>query len=577
MKIIREPYVAAAFSLIIILALAMRVYGLDFPRYHWDENIGFGNVFYASFNGMRMNIYDHGSFYPYLMLVVWSIYMFLNGEMPTTYNLLATFIENAAPLVLLARGLIVLAGTANVVVVYWLGKRLYNAAIGLLAAFFLALTFLHASESHYARGHILAALFATLSVLFTASTLAKPHPGNYVLAGVSAGLATAAQYSSILVVLPILVAHFAKEWPPRWQMILNRSFLLGLTSAAAAFFLVTPYALLDFHLFSNQIRYFLFSVISHTWVSSEGQPVWLFYLTEHLWNGMGPGLLLVALAGVAYALYCPRTQEWVLLSFPIPLFITFSKGENFARYALLLLPFLCIVSARILYDVVMFFQPRIGIKWAYTILIMTATGIMIPSVLTIVRFDYWLTQRDTRQLASQWIVANVPFGVKFVIEGAGVLGPPLPLSTAQLDLLISSQPDDTLERLMLQAIRERTDKDSGFHVELVYRLDQAPDGSPLMAEVPGAQVYTQKKAEYLVTVDWMKRDEMDRYTDAFQLSLDAFYEPLAEFRPSIAFRFDPYAWRMDYDALKQVVVGQPGIGGPPLTIYRLRDAVQASP
>ena len=65
--------------------------------------------------------------------------------------------------------------------------------------------------------------------------------------------------------------------------------------------------------------------------------MFLFYLTEHLRNGMGTGLELVALAGVVYTAYRHRWQDAVLLAFPLVLYVTLAKGENFARYAVLLL------------------------------------------------------------------------------------------------------------------------------------------------------------------------------------------------------------------------------------------------
>lgn len=77
-----------------------------------------------------------------------------------------------------------------------------------------------------------------------------------------------------------------------------------------------------------------------------------FYLAEDLRNGMGLGLEMLALLGVAYALYRHRAEDWMLLVFPLPLFLALATGENFAHYALPLLPFLAIAAARLLFDAI---------------------------------------------------------------------------------------------------------------------------------------------------------------------------------------------------------------------------------
>lgn len=72
----------------------------------------------------------------------------------------------------------------------------------------------------------------------------------------------------------------------------------------------------------------------------------------------------------------------------------------------------------------------------------------------------------------------------------------------------------------------------------------------------------------MLAAAWTQRTVREQNSPGFLRSLLLHYEPVAEFEPTIAFRFDPFAWRMDYDALAKVVPGESGIGGPALTIYR---------
>jgi 4-amino-4-deoxy-L-arabinose transferase-like glycosyltransferase len=312
---------SALLVLVFLVAFVVRGYGLGFPLYHWDENTDFGNAFYASFHHLAMPAYNHGSFFIYVMMLVWDVYLALNGIQWSTPNVLLAFLREPMPLVIWARGLGVLAGTGTVVAIYFLGRRLYGRVVGLLAAFFLALMFLHVSESHYARSHVLAVFFIVLALYFCARILDEGSTRDYVGAGVSLGLATAAQYSAILTLVALIVAHAARVWRQWRNWRLHRSLLFGLDSSALAFFVVTPYALLDFQNFVGEMKWWLSHELSRTWVSPEGQPVLFFYLREHLGNGMGLALLGVALTGVIYALFRHRWQDGLWLTFIIPLFI----------------------------------------------------------------------------------------------------------------------------------------------------------------------------------------------------------------------------------------------------------------
>lgn len=565
-------------SVIILVAAFARGYGLNFPTYHWDENFDFGNVFVASYYRLQLSTYVHGSLIQYLFLGAWSALALLKGMLPTTQNLLALYAQDPMPFVLAARGLLALAGTANVFLVYLLGRRLYNEKAGIIAAFLLALDFLHASESHYARGHVLATFLITIAVYFCARILQDRRTRDYVLAGVSIGLAASAQYSAILAMAPLIIAHLARTRGTWRSGIFRRELLIGMDSAGIAFFAAMPYALLEFPFFAGEMKWFLSEAVSHPWVSSEGQPIWLFYLTEHLRNGMGIGVEILAFAGVAYAFYRHTRQDWVLLSFPLLLSITVAKGPNFARYALPLLPFLMIAAACLVADAWEWAEAKYGRAWVPPAFAAIMIGLQIPSAVSIARYDYYVSQPDTRAVAAEWMRLNLPVEAAVTIEGAGVLGPTVPNSRKQIDEELAriasaaTRPESSYRQLTVQAMQYRPGSERGLRVQSVFRLDQIQEGGTLVGMVASVSDYAEREVDYLVSVDWMQNDAEARYAPAFNESLDIVYERMMEFSPTIHFSFDPYAWRMDYDALGQVIIGKPEVGGPHLTLYRRRGA-----
>jgi hypothetical protein len=352
-------------------------------------------------------------------------------------------------------------------------------------------------------------------------------------------------------------------------VLLSKSLLIALDSAGLAFFITTPYALIEFPRFAASIKSFVLhgqSVMPQ--VSSEGQPIWLFYLTEHLSGGMGVALETVALVGLIYLLYRHRPPDMTLLLFPAIFILTLNNSVNFARYAVPLLPFLAISAANLLNDLAGAVARRFQPWLAHTLLVVLVIILVVPSVLSIARFDFWITQPDTRLIAARWIAANVPTGAVIVTEGAGVLGPPIPMNRELIDERIANEPADSLEALNARGLRATSLAGAGYRVTTVSRIDQRHQGGALVASVPSALVYADAGVDYLVTVSWMMRTEQEMYTPAFQQSLDALYERVVEIRPTVVFRWDPYAWRIDYDALAQILPGQPQVGGPILTIYR---------
>jgi len=238
-----------------------------------------------------------------------------------------------------------------------------------------------------------------------------------------------------------------------------------------------------------------------------------------------------------------------------------------------LLPFLVIVASRLLLDVVGAADRFLHLRHRYLLLGIAALGLILPSTINVARYDFLITQPDTRQLASRWIKRCIPPESTIVAEGSGVLGPQIPLSAEYIDMWMATVPADSFTHFYLQEKRPFLQNSAGYHVDQVFRLDQRRRASGTSVEtIADTQYYADQGVDYLVTVSWMQRDVADRYTPVFQSSLDTAYELVADFRPTVAFRFDPYAWRMDYDALAHIAPGNPVVGGPRLTIYQRRVA-----
>jgi hypothetical protein len=149
---------------------------------------------------------------------------------------------------------------------------------------------------------------------------------------------------------------------------------------------------------------------------------YIFYLKSLAW-GLGWGLLLLTLAGLAVAILRHYPEDLVLLSLPITMYALMGRQQMyFARFILPLVPVLLVLGASLLEKVApCLVNSRRGVIVGLTIGAWAFTAQPLTSSL---RLDYLLTQTDTRTLVKQWIEANIPGGARIAVDWR-THGPPL--------------------------------------------------------------------------------------------------------------------------------------------------------
>jgi mannosyltransferase len=99
------------------------------------------------------------------------------------------------------RLLSVIPAVATVPVVYFLGKSLFDARVGLIAALLLAMNAFHIQYSQEARSYSLLILLVTLSSLFLARGIRHPSRTNWIGYAVTSALSVYAHPFALLVLL----------------------------------------------------------------------------------------------------------------------------------------------------------------------------------------------------------------------------------------------------------------------------------------------------------------------------------------------------------------------------------------
>ncbi|HTA11818.1 MAG TPA: glycosyltransferase family 39 protein, partial [Solirubrobacteraceae bacterium] len=262
----------------------------------------------------------------------------------------------------LARVAAALLGTLALWLLYLAGARLFDRAVGLLAAAIEAVAFLPVFYAHLALNDVPTLAPATLSLLGSAGVVRKGRVRDYVLAGVGLGLACASKYTAGIVLVPLLAAAAlragggteageadaasdpgAADQSGAGAARRARRALVGLALASAAalgaFVIANPYALLDYSAFHAELAHQ--SSLSSESQGKLGAPKdggLAYYLWSFTW-GLGWAPALAAVGGAIAVWRHERRVGWVLVPAAVA-FLGFMGTESryFGRWLMPIFP-----------------------------------------------------------------------------------------------------------------------------------------------------------------------------------------------------------------------------------------------
>jgi 4-amino-4-deoxy-L-arabinose transferase-like glycosyltransferase len=417
-------------SLILLAAAGVRFYGLDWGLpYHFnsDETILFRSTEILrttpSFSQVLIN---EGQFFIYppfvmhlLILLVTPIFAFhpfspLDPAATTLYYIIGRSISASF-------------GLGTVALMYILGKRAYSRGVGFLSATFLAFSVLHVRDSHFFTTDVPFTFFLVLLFIFFLRIMGGAGNRIYAVAGFIAGLGLATK-PTILIALPLLLyVHFASVRHKRPQTsvvaeILTIHFwsplLLFGGVTLVTLLVMNPYPLIaprEFLRMSLQTSDFVTGINQPNWVFQFTATSFCFWFTNLLWFGMGSALEAASLLGALWAFVRRKPADLLILIF-LALYLGFigSGFMKFIRYALPLIPFLALLGARFLLEIV-------GMAKS----LMTRTAVL-ASIATVAGTSLFITlaylniyrQQDVRIQASRWIYENIPRGTTVLVDNS---------------------------------------------------------------------------------------------------------------------------------------------------------------
>jgi YYY domain-containing protein len=429
-----NPLVENALSSLILTAAVLGGGALRLFNLNWDQ----GYLFHPDERMILMTIGGLKLPWPPDLAVLLSPesplnpHFFAYGSLPlyllkAVAHVLAFFQANLSDfehIRLIGRGISGIFDTGLILLVFLLGKTLFDRRVGLLAAVFVAFTVLHIQLSHFYTVDTLLTFFIMLAMLCAVQVMRRGSLGASAWMGICLGLALATKVSVAPLALTAGVAWLL--WVARgerpagyrghpWRRGMAGVALAGVL-ALVVFVIGEPYAVLDWENFikriveeSNMVRGIADLPYTRQYI---GTPAYLYQIWNTIVWGMGIPLGIVAFGGLGWAVIRGvarrRNEELLLLSWVLIYFlITGSFMVKFLRYMLPLVPFLCLLGAAALVSLKDWLASR-GWKWSRGVLPGIAALVVLPTILYAVAFVNIYAQTHPWIQISEWIYANLP-------------------------------------------------------------------------------------------------------------------------------------------------------------------------
>ena len=314
-------------------------------------------------------------------------------------------------------------GAATILLLHQVGMR-WGARHALFAAGLFAVMPLHVREAHFALTDTPLVFCVTLTLLLSLRALEKPGTLAFVLAGAAAGLSAGVKYNGVYAaVMPLTAALMTRATRKSAATVV----VLVASACVVAFFVTTPYAILDLPNFLNG-----FGTQTRAFVPRQpgGESTALIY-AKHLVLNLGWPAFLLAMSGLVMSAVRmfrgPVHARWVLLViFPL-VFFNLITGWSFlfARYALPIVPFMCLWAAIATISGVSLLRrfdiPRVV---RTTLIVALTVAALLPPSVKSVRWVRAFGTKTTQALAYEWITHNVWYQSKIVSEARGLDLPP---------------------------------------------------------------------------------------------------------------------------------------------------------
>ena len=192
------------------LALLLRLWGVGFglpQEYHIDEHFYYPHAWTMGQGRLVLPDQSHGpSLYLGLLLIGQKTMQLAFFPQLSNAEFGALRDANPWPFFLSARVISAILGALTVPIVFLLAQRFRNRTLGVIAAALMTVLFFHVRDSHFGVPDTLTTLFAAVTLWLSLRAFRTRRSRDLLGAGLFAGLAAGAKYTTVVVAVAVIVA-----------------------------------------------------------------------------------------------------------------------------------------------------------------------------------------------------------------------------------------------------------------------------------------------------------------------------------------------------------------------------------
>lgn len=322
-------------------------------------------------------------------------------------------------------------GVASVYLLYLIGKRLFGKYVGLIAAFFLAISPLHVRDSHYITTDVPFLFFVLLSLFFLIRLAESGKRKWYILSGLFIGLSVTIRYFPIAALAYPVAALLDFKKERAWL----GKVLIGLTFIFIGLFIGVPYLFLDpqgpelfvgdlekyaLPWYSTSISIYVFSLISFLANGGRGTLPSItslypgsftpFFASYGFFNGLGMVVTIFALIGFLIAFYKFPKKTLLLTVIPLATFIytSFYLRARYERLIIPVLPFLALFAAVSIRSLDSRLNKHLGKLKGKVAFIFLLVLVVYSPLSKSVSLSLACSQKTTQHQSIEWVRENIP-------------------------------------------------------------------------------------------------------------------------------------------------------------------------
>lgn len=432
--------------LIILIGGFFRFYKLDWGNGLFTHPDEYHIV--TSVNQLTFPTHMHPNFFSYGTVIIYLIYFTKEFFSIITNH---SFIIN---IFLIGRFYSAFFSTITIIIVYAISRFFLNKPFSCMAAFLVAITPGLIQQAHFTTPESNLIFFIFTSLLFLLYFLQYKKIKYILIASVFLGFALGVKVSSIVFLLPLIVAiischpeivsgpHFLRFRIKSGMTILGLVITSTIT-IVGTLAIVAPFIFLDFSAFKSNLDYEghlaagKFSVF-YTRQFINTVPI-LFQIEKIYPYALGIPFLITGLVGFFFSLLHFKDKKYFILiisflSIFIPNAFLFAKWTRFISPTF---PFFAIFSTFILWEM--------HKKWKSISYALIFIIIFVTSLWTYAFFSIYKNP-DVRITASNWLISNIPSNSTILVEGANMIDVPLSGNYKKISLDFYHLEDDYFAR-----------------------------------------------------------------------------------------------------------------------------------